>query len=62
MRRSVSSQVVHDLETLMKEVPPKGAPGKFRGLFQGSRIPTDAEIAEVRSRLWGALGSKEPAD
>jgi hypothetical protein len=59
MRRSLSSQVVHDLETLMKGMAPERAPGKFLGLYQGSRIPTDAEIAEVRSVMWGSLGGKD---
>jgi hypothetical protein len=59
LRRSLSSQVVHDLETLLKGMAPECAPGKFLGLYQGSRIPTDAEIAEVRSVMWGSLGRKE---
>ena len=59
LRRSLSSQVVHDLEKLMEEVPPEGSPGKFLGLYQGSRIPTDAEIAETRSVMWGSLDWKE---
>jgi hypothetical protein len=59
MRRSLSSQVVHDLEVLMEGMTAEGAPGKFLGLYQGSRIPTDAEIAEVRSVMWRALGGKE---
>ena len=59
MRRSLSSQIVHDLETLKKGITPEGAAGKFLGLYQGSRIPTDAEIADVRSLMWGSLGGKE---
>ena len=60
MRRSLSSQVVHDLELLINESPPEGAPGRFLGIFQGGRIPTDSEIAEVRSALW--KGRKEFLD
>jgi len=59
LRRSLSAQVVHDLETLLAEMAPDRGPGKFLGLYQGSRIPSDAEIAEVRSAIWGSLGGKE---
>ncbi len=61
MRRSLSAQVVHDLETLIDQASPEGVPGKFLGLYQGNRIPTDAEIAEVRSLMWGRLGGKAGA-
>jgi hypothetical protein len=59
LRRSLSSQVVHDLETLLMGMAQECASGKFLGLYQGSRIPTDAEIAEVRSVMWGSLVGRE---
>ena len=59
MRRSLSSQVVHDLETLIDQAPAEGARGKFLGLYEGTRVPTDAEIFEVRSLLWGSLSRKD---
>lgn len=54
-RRSLSAQVLHDLETTAasSSAPPK--PGPFLGLFAGTPVPTDAEIHEVRARLWGRL-------
>ncbi len=58
MRRSLSSQVGHDLETLMDKVPVEVARGKFLGLYEGTRVPTDAEIREVRSSLWGSLSRR----
>jgi hypothetical protein len=57
-RRSVSSQVVHDLEAVAQADTP-AAPGRFLGLFKGSRLPTDREVREARERLWGRLGVDE---
>jgi len=55
--RSLSSQVVADLENVTREGSDEaGASGKFLGLFAGSRLPTDEDIAEVRRLLWGRLG------
>ena len=59
MRRSLSSQVVHDLEALMEETPVDGARGKFLGMYSGTRVPSDAEILEVRSLLWGGLSQRK---
>ncbi|GEM_PF-4264280 len=55
MRRSLSAQVVHDLENLMESMPSGGGgQGSFLGLYEGARLPSDAEIEEVRSFLWGS--------
>ncbi len=62
MRRSLSAQVIHDLESLISGSPSEGASGKFVGLYQSSRIPTEAEIAEVRQLVWGNLGRRERVD
>ncbi len=51
--RSLSAQVLHDLAVLA-EVQPSATPrGRFLGLFAGASLPTDAEILEVRAKLWG---------
>ena len=54
--RSLSAQVVADLERGAEDEPgtPAG-PGSFLGLYEGTRLPTDADLAEVRGRLWGRL-------
>ena len=52
--RSLSAQVLHDLATLAEQQPAV-ARGRFMGLFAGSTLPTDAEIGEVRAKLWGRL-------
>jgi len=57
-RRSVSSQVVHDLEIAAQAEAP-AAPGHFLGLFKGSRLPTDHDVHEVRASLWQRLGGDE---
>ncbi len=55
MRRSLSAQGIHDLESLISGSPSESASVRFVGLYQSSRIPTEAEIAEVRQLVWGNL-------
>jgi hypothetical protein len=55
-RRSLSAQVLVDLERAPDESSRVEARGRFLGLFVGMSVPTDRDIAEVRRRLWGALG------
>ena len=54
--RSLSSQVVAELEGAVEEVPvdPPGK-GRFIGLYAGGKVPTDEDIAEVRELLWRRL-------
>ena len=55
-RRSLSNQVAHDLErTLAREARATSAPGKLLGLFEGKRVPSEADFAAVRSDLWQRL-------
>ena len=59
LRRSVSSQVTADLQTILSAEPSdKAAPGAFLGLFAGARLPTDEDIEEVRADLWGHLAGR----
>lgn len=58
-RRSLSAQVLHDLEAAAALQPAAvGAGAKFLGLFTGSPVPGDADIADVRRRLWGRLHAR----
>ncbi len=51
-RRSLSAQITVLLETAIdSEVPGARDSGCLLGRFDGRRIPSDAELAEVR-RLW----------
>lgn len=56
--RSLSAQVLHDLEqadvaAARREAPDKG--GRFLGLYAGTPVASDDDIREVRARLWGRL-------
>lgn len=58
-RRSLSAQMVVDLERVSEERPSRAdATGRFLGLFEGTRVPSDRDIAEVRRLLWGKLGRR----
>lgn len=51
-RRSISAQVLFELEraTLREAAGP--APISALGMFKGARIPSDSDFAEVRSLVW----------
>jgi hypothetical protein len=53
--RSLSAQVLHDLEqanaaAASPEVVRR--PARFAGLYAGTPVASDADILEVRARLW----------
>jgi hypothetical protein len=57
--RSLSAQVVADLESIVEgSRRSERAGGKFLGLFEGTRVPTDDDIKEARSILWGQLPAR----
>jgi len=60
--RSLSAQVVADLERVAEEPSSAlGAGGRFLGLFAGTRLPTDEELGEARRLLWGRIqGARRP--
>jgi len=51
-RRSISAQVLFELEraTLQEAGGPKTT--SALGMFKGARIPSDSDFAEVRSIVW----------
>jgi hypothetical protein len=54
--RSLSAQVVIELEGLVDETPRQlGGAGRFLGLYAGTTVPSDADLAAVRAQLWGRL-------
>ena len=59
-RRSLSAQVVADLETVL-ETHAHGdeVRGTFLGLFEGTALPSEGDIEEARSLLWGRLGERQ---
>lgn len=53
--RSLSAQVVADLEQILQETSSElRGKGRFLGLFEGTRLPSDQEIREVRDLVWGS--------
>lgn len=54
--RSLSAQVLHDLSHAV-DSSPAPRPGRFLGRFEGVSLPTDADLREIRSRLWRRLST-----
>lgn len=59
--RSLSAQVVADLERVVDELETSAshAGGRFLARFAGTAMPTDEDLAEVRGLLWGRIGRHE---
>lgn len=57
--RSLSAQVAADLESVLDSVSPSGVKGRFLGLYEGTAVPTDDDIEEVRRLLWGNMSRLE---
>jgi hypothetical protein len=57
--RSLSAQVVADLESILDKSHDNETGGKFLGLFAGTPLPTDDDIKEARALLWGRLASQK---
>jgi hypothetical protein len=57
--RSISAQVLCELERAVAEEA--GASGEKRalGLFRGAVLPSDDDFLAVRSALWGRLGGRD---
>ena len=58
-RRSLSAQVTVDLESVLDSTAPSGAKGRFLGMYEGTAVPSDDDIEEVRGLLWGNLSRLE---
>jgi predicted transcriptional regulator len=57
--RSLSAQITTMLEAEAREEPAATAPrGRLLGRFEGTRLPSDEDLDEVRRLLWGALGRR----
>ncbi|MFC1642894.1 hypothetical protein ACFL5O_09470 [Myxococcota bacterium] len=59
-RRSLSAQVVVYLDQAIasQAVLERSSATPFLGKYAGSRLPSEADFAEVRAMLWGALGKE----
>ena len=54
-RRSLSAQVTFDLEQLVSLDAEVRDGGSFLGKYEGTRLPSEESIQEIRSLLWGRL-------
>ena len=56
LRRSLSSQIVCDLDEIARnELVPGRKRGRLLGRFNAGEVPTDKDIREVRDLLWARL-------
>jgi len=55
--RSISAQVVQELSRALIDEAPTSAGERVPvlGRYEGDRLPTDKDLAEVRTALWGRL-------
>jgi hypothetical protein len=59
-RRSLSAQIATYLDQGLEQEPsgPTRAGGRFLGMYEGARVPTDRESAEVRAFLRDSLHAR----
>ena len=55
--RSLSAQALHDLADAVEASAAPGA-GRFLGLYPLAAVPSDADIREVRTKLWGRVTAR----
>lgn len=56
--RSLSAQVLHELENAVAREAEGPAPRPALGLFEGARIPREEDFLEVRGALVARLGGR----
>ena len=56
--RSISAQVLCELERAVAREELGEARRQALGLFDGARLPSDEDFREVRSALWGRAGMR----
>jgi hypothetical protein len=54
-RLSLSAQITAMLEKEAQGEPVATARGRLLGRFEGTRLPSDEDLGEVRRLLWGRL-------
>jgi predicted transcriptional regulator len=58
-RRSLSAQITAVLEREERDDTVAAEPGgKLLGRYEGTPVPTDEDLVEVRRLLWGGLGRR----
>ncbi len=57
--RSISAQVLYELERAVGQEPDIAAKIAALGMFKGSRVPSQDDLDEIRSTLWERLGQRD---
>jgi len=58
-RRSLSAQITAMLERETRDRAVEAEPnGRLLGRYQGTAVPSDEDLVEVRRLLWGTLGRR----
>jgi predicted transcriptional regulator len=58
-RRSLSAQITAVLEREARDDAVEAEPGgKLLGRYEGTPVPSDEDLVEVRRLLWGGLGRR----
>lgn len=58
-RRSLSAQITAVLEREVRDDAVEAEPGgKLLGRYEGTPVPSDEDLVEVRRLLWGRLGRR----
>ena len=55
--RSVSAQALQDLADAIEASAAPGT-GRFLGLYAAAAVPSDADIRDVRTKLWGCVTAR----
>jgi len=59
-RRSISAQVLYELERAVVEEPDLGRAARSAlGSAAGAQLPSDEDFLEVRARLWSRLEQRD---
>lgn len=56
--RSISAQVLHELERAIAREESGEARSPALGLFNAVRLPSEEDFREVRAALWGRVGAR----
>ena len=58
-RRSLSAQVVVELERAVADEAPRARARPALGMFPHGQVPSEQDFQEARARLWARLGRRD---
>ena len=56
--RSLSAQVLHELERALEREVEGPASSAALGLFEGAALPSEGDLLDVRALLFGSIGAR----